>query len=439
MKKAVILLLFGALLACAGPARDAGASPVKARPVKMFELRHTDERQVRVLPGEIRASERVELSFRVQGTLQEVLVVRGSRVKTGDLIAVLDKRDLENDLMRAQSELHSAEAQLSAMRTGARREDVAALTAQVSAARARYNEARVTLERHEPLLKAGGISQAQFDRVKTTYDVEREGLNVAEQNLARGRAGSRPEEINMQEALIRGLTARVRAAQDALDDAELRAPFDGTVAEIYVDNFQSVQRNQTIAALQDIAALEVAASMPGSMALNLSPERARDLRYSGDRYYIIQARFPSLPDRLFNLQFKEIATRGNVQTQTYDVALMMETPDDLLILPGMGIDVLVSPNYGREAEDGFAIPFSALAAGEGGLQHVWKAEERDGAMTVRKVEVTVIGYLGDRCVVSGDLTEGERIAAAGLSYLRDGDAVTPYISPARSSNAGKQP
>jgi len=50
-------------------------------------------------------------------------------------------------------------------------------------------------------------------------------------------------------------------------------------------------------------------------------------------------------------------------------------------------------------------------------------------MTVRKVGVTVIGYLGDRCVVSGDLTEGERIAAAGLSC--DGDVVTRYMFPVR--------
>ena len=60
-------------------------------------------------------------------------------------------------------------------------------------------------------------------------------------------------------------------------------------------------------------------------------------------------------------------------------------------------------------------------------------------MMVRKVHVTVTGYLGDRCVVSGDLAEGQRIAAAGLSYLRESDAVTPYIFPARGTNTGNHP
>ena len=431
MKKMAVLLLFGALAACAGPMRS------EARPVKMVELRRSDEHHVRVLPGEVRASEKVELSFRVAGTLQEIPVVRGSQVKAGDLIAVLDKRDFENNLQKAQSELQRAEAQLLAMRTGARQEDVASLTAQVNAARTRYNEVKVTLDRHEALLKAGGISQAQYDAVKARHDIAREDLHVAEQNLHKGRSGSRSEEIEMQEALIRGLTTQVKATQDALDDAELRAPLDGTVAEIYVDNFQSVQRNQPIAVLQDLLTLEVVVSIPGKMALRLPQEleRARNSGYSDEPH----ARFPSLPDRLFNLHYKEASTKGNVQTQTYDVTFMMESPNDLLVLPGMSVDVLISSNHGEGMENGFAIPFSALTAGEGGLHHVWKVDERGGAMVVRKVDVTVTGYLGDLCVVSGDLVDGERIVGAGLSYLRDGDQVTPYTSPSQRPYTKNQP
>jgi multidrug efflux pump subunit AcrA (membrane-fusion protein) len=105
----------------------------------------------------------------------------------------------------------------------------------------------------------------------------------------------------------------------------------------------------------------------------------------------------------------------------------------------MGVDVLISASHREEMGNGFAIPFSAIAAGEGKLHHVWKVEEHGGVMTVRKVDVTVTGYLGDNCVVSGDLTEGDSIVAAGLSYLRDGDQVTPYTSPAHRTNVRNQP
>jgi len=440
VKKAAILLLLGVLATYICP------MPAEARPVRMFELRRSDERQVRVLPGVVRAAEHAELAFRVGGTLQEISVVRGSRVIAGDLIATLDRRDFEVALQGAQSELERAEAQLSAMRSGARQEEIAALTAQVSAARSQYNEAQLNLERHRALLEAGGISQSQFDRVMTAYDVARGSLNVAEQNLRSGRAGARPEEIEMQEALIRGLTTQVIMAQDALNDTELRAPFSGVVAEIYVENFQSVQRNQSIVMMQDLLDLEVVASIPGRIALQVSPERARDIRarvrahdisLPDERNYAALGRFPSLPDRLFDLHIRELSTQANVQTQAYDAIFMMERPDDLIVLPGMGIDVLLSLDGGERMENGFAIPFSALAAGTEGA-HVWKVEELDGAMTVRRVDVTVVGYIGDNSIVTGDLTEGDLIVSAGLSHLRDGDRVTRYISPADRASAIQQ-
>jgi multidrug efflux system membrane fusion protein len=48
------------------------------------------------------------------------------------------------------------------------------------------------------------------------------------------------------EATIQGLESQVQAAQSALDDTELKAPFKGIIAARYVDNFQSVQRTNRL-------------------------------------------------------------------------------------------------------------------------------------------------------------------------------------------------
>lgn len=389
-----------------------------------MELRHSKERQIRIFPGEIRASDQVDLAFRVTGTLQELPVVRGQLLNAGDLVATLDRRDFESTLSRTKSELQSAEAQLAAMKKGARREDISSFTAQVDAARAKYNEAKISLDRYSALLKAGAVSRADYDRVQALHDVARQELKVAEQNLAKGKAGSRSEEIDMQEARIRGLASQVKSAQDALDDTELRAPFDGTVAEKYVENFQAVQKDQSIIALQNISALEVVASIPGRLLLNLSPAQNRSAESSSD-VYTAQARFSSLPDRLFDLRFKEVATKGNIQAQTYDVTLTMQKPDDLLILPGMGVDVLISVRNGSARTD-FPVPVSALGAGQGNTHFVWKVSGPEDRMTVSKADVKITGYLGDQCLISGDVAEGDRIVTVGVSYLQDEDSILPY-------------
>lgn len=406
------------------------------RPVGIIKLARLGERRVRVFPGEVRPAEQANLSFRVAGTLQNIAVVRGTELKRGDLVAVLDKRDFESNLNQTISELERAQSQLNAMQTGARQQEVLALSAQVNASRARFNEAKLTLGRYSSLLSAGAVSRAEYDRIKANHDVAREDLKVAEQNLDIAKTGSRLEDIQAQQANIRGLEARVKMAEDALNDTELRAPFDGIVAEKFVDNFQSVQQKQPVIAFQNIRNLDVAVAIPGNMVLNLDPDAAISVR--GDFIYTAQARFPTLPDRLFNLVFKEVSTLGNVQSQTYRVTFSMAKPLDLLVLPGMGLDVLLTEHKNDTVSRAFPVPLSAVASGESGQHFVWKINDSTGRLQVQRILVSVEGFVDDRCLIVGDLADGERIVAAGLSYLQDGDEVRIYSFPRNEAEIGDQ-
>ncbi len=71
------------------------------------------------LPGELTPYETVALYSRVNGFVQTIRVDRGSRVKTGELIAVLDAPELGAQKAEAQSKLQSVEAQLDALRSKA--------------------------------------------------------------------------------------------------------------------------------------------------------------------------------------------------------------------------------------------------------------------------------------------------------------------------------
>ena len=68
---------------------------------------------------------------------------------------------------------------------------------------------------------------------------------------------------------IRGLEAQQKAAQDALDDSSLRAPFSGVIAKKYVDNFQDVRAKQAIVSLQDISSVDILVDVPESLMAQL--------------------------------------------------------------------------------------------------------------------------------------------------------------------------
>jgi multidrug efflux pump subunit AcrA (membrane-fusion protein) len=85
--------MLAALSACGGPAEETPPPPV--RPVKLFTVEGTGGAALRRFPGAISASQRAELSFRVNGTLQEIPVKEGDKVKKGQVLAQLDPTDFK--------------------------------------------------------------------------------------------------------------------------------------------------------------------------------------------------------------------------------------------------------------------------------------------------------------------------------------------------------
>lgn len=387
-----------------------------ARPVKTMVVPTAGGGGERIFPGKVLASQKVNLAFRVSGKIVELPAVKGEYVEPGTLLARLDPRDFEVQLANAKSELGNAKARLDAMKAGARKEEIAMLTAKVNSARAQMNDAMTTLERVEKLYKAGGFSKSEYDKTRTAYEVARAVYQSASQELSAGRTGARPEDISAMEFTIQGIEAKVRTAENARADTELLAPFGGVIIDRYVDNNQSVQRDQSIVSLQDIGTLEVSISVPETLVLH-----ARRDAIEG-----VEARFASLPDKRFPLTYKEASAQADPQTQTYPVTFALPTPEDLTVLPGMTVDVVIPRPAGEDGAEA-EIPASAVLAGEATRHFVWRVEGTD-ALRVKRIPIEVAGYRGDLALVKG-VAPGERIVTAGVSMLFDGDPVTLYTAP----------
>ena len=86
--------------------------------------------------GEIKAARDAELVFTTQGTVAEVRVKEGDRVKQGDLLALLDTRPFDQAIHQAEAALAAAKAQEAALNEPPRTADVAAARAQLQQAQA---------------------------------------------------------------------------------------------------------------------------------------------------------------------------------------------------------------------------------------------------------------------------------------------------------------
>ncbi|MGX9463351.1 efflux RND transporter periplasmic adaptor subunit [Shewanella sp. A14] len=96
------LLISTVLVGCAPV--EITVPEVLVRPVKLFEVVESAANTVRQFPARVEANSRAELSFRVSGQLVRLDLVEGQHVKQGFLLAQLDDRDANNNLMTREAE-----------------------------------------------------------------------------------------------------------------------------------------------------------------------------------------------------------------------------------------------------------------------------------------------------------------------------------------------
>ena len=379
------------------------------RPVKTMTITPSGDVSTRTYPGRVRASQRVDLAFQVSGPLIKLTVEEGQQVKKGQLLARIDPRDFETDLAKINSDIGRARANLEAMQVGARPEDIKILEAEIEAAKARLLNAEHQYKRYRDLYIRKQVSKADFDLHKSERDIAKANLNTTIQNLEKGKAGARKEDIEAMQATIRGLEAKRKRSQDALDDTYLQAPFSGVIAKRYVENFEEVKAKQSIVSLDDISHVEILVDVPEIVVATIK----------GQRSMVALAEFAAAPGKQYPLSLKEFSTRADPRTQTYQVTLQMRQPEGINILPGMTASVVQHRPKEEEDTGHFVIPAIAVFADEAGNSHVWVVD-RD-TMTVHRRKVTTGELTGtDSIQILDGLQSGEMIAISGVSRLREG-------------------
>ena len=187
----------------------------------------------------------VDLAFKIAGRLTELNVREGDQVKKGAVIARLDpgtltpqkardhaavnsaeseyqqlltsieyqKATIDSDIAARRAELAQANAKLSELLAGSRRQDVEMAQSMVNDARVARDNAQREFERYQTLYKNEDISTSQFDQARTTLDRANAALRQAEERLNMVQEGPRKEEIAGQRAAVARAEAAVRTAE----------------------------------------------------------------------------------------------------------------------------------------------------------------------------------------------------------------------------------
>jgi membrane fusion protein (multidrug efflux system) len=192
----------------------------------------------------------VSISSRVTGTIAEVRVTDFQRVRAGDVLAVMDTRDLEAALAQARAQLEVAEkeadtafagidlaqSQAGAQNTSAQGGLSFAATS-IDIALAAVETARIAVSAAEARLE---LAQAQLDQAKQDYD----------RSVALSEEGVIPSsQLDHAETAYKVAQAQVDSASDDVDAAQARLD----QARLSVEAAQA-QKEQSEGAMQNAAA-----------------------------------------------------------------------------------------------------------------------------------------------------------------------------------------
>jgi membrane fusion protein, multidrug efflux system len=376
------------------------------RPVKTAVVTAGDEPHVRSFPGKVEASKKVELAFQVSGLLVKLPVKEGQKVAKGEVIAELRPNEFQARLKALQGQLDQARAALRALRAGERLEQRLRLEAQVRAAEAKLANARSEFDRNARLVQSGAVAREDYERTATAYRVAQEDHKAARQMLEQGSI-AREEDIEAQEAAVQGLEGRVVEANLHLADSTLHAPYDGVIAQRFVEQNQNVTAKQPIVKFQDVDEIDVVVDVPETVMAGI---RAADIVQ-------ILADFSGAPGIQFPVHVKEVAQRADPTTQTFQVRVATKAPPEANILPGMSATVTLTYRRASILGNRILVPVAAIDKDSSGEQVAWVLGPDQ---TVSRRPVKLAEATGGQLEIVDGLRPGDRIAVAGVTHLRDG-------------------
>jgi multidrug efflux pump subunit AcrA (membrane-fusion protein) len=215
-------------LALAACSRAPAAPPAAAQTgAESGPLREVETAKAELVPwertieavGSLAAFEQATVGAKVPGRLAEITVDLGSEIHAGQVIARIERRDYELALSRSQAALGAARAALGLPAEGEDDRVEPEETAAVKQARAVLAETSAARARVVALRGQGVSSQAEEDVAESAFRVAESRLQTALEDVATRRA-----------TLVQRRT-ELAIARAALDDTEIKAPFDGAVLE----------------------------------------------------------------------------------------------------------------------------------------------------------------------------------------------------------------
>jgi HlyD family secretion protein len=194
----------------------------------------------------------VDVSSKIPGRIDTVMVEEGSFVKRGQVLARLSSREIDAKVGQAAAATRAAQAKYQMALHGARPEERLAAEKMYETARVQLDLAEKTYRRIQAVFADSVISVQEHDQMLHQYQAAQEQAEAAKARYEMVLHGARREEIDGARALLEQAQNGLQEALAYQSECEIKAPIDGLVSKRLLDRGEMAAGGYPVFTLMDV-------------------------------------------------------------------------------------------------------------------------------------------------------------------------------------------
>src|SRR5437016_5081370 len=252
--------------------RSATAAETEVTPVVSVKVAKAEKQPIAAeisAVGTIWPREKSDVGVKISAQIKNMALLKNKLVRAGEVIAVLESRDLQAQRAEAVAALNQERANERSVTTGSIPQTNAQDQKALRDARAKTATARATYERRQVLYEKGGISKKDLEASQLDLTTAENELRLAEQTVTLRATSLNPNDRALAAARVAQAQQHLATLDAQLGHATIRAPITGIVTHQFQYQGEFAAAGGKLVTIADISEVIVKAPFADTVAADL--------------------------------------------------------------------------------------------------------------------------------------------------------------------------
>jgi HlyD family secretion protein len=357
---------------------------------------------------------------KISAPVKKFLVKRGSPVRQGQLLAVLENRDLSAAAQENKGSYEQAQASYETTTAATLPEEIRKAEADAQQAQQALDAQEKVFESRQQLFAQGALPRKELDQSRVDVTLARNQAAITKKHLDALMAVGRQQELKSAAGQLESATGKYLGAEAQLGYSEIRSPINGVITDRPLYPGEMAAAGTPLLTVMDISSVIAKAHIPQNDAAALKV---------GDKGTMI---VPGIQDPIEG-KVTMVSPALDPNSTTVEVWLEAKNPKREL-KPGTSVQLSLTA---QTVKDALVVPASSVITSPEGAAAVMLAGA-DGRAHQKAVKVGIRN--GDDVQIVEGVTDSDKVVSTGAYGLPDKTKIKiePAAAPAKGSSEGSK-